>query len=194
MSAIARGETEAETVSARGFWQRRIFSFCGVVPLGVYVVWHLLNNIYAVQGAKAFDARLAQATSSPVYRPAIWLFVYVPFAIHAVIGLLITLRSKPNPLRQPRLRKRPVARGHHVGTLRRPERPAARGVALDPLRCRPAAALARSGLRPAKVTLPPRSDRACFLLSGRDRMPTFLRIEDRREVRPVRSAPEAYRW
>ncbi|MDQ6893041.1 MAG: hypothetical protein M3167_10220 [Acidobacteriota bacterium] len=91
-------------MSARGFWQRRIFSFCGVVPLGVYVVWHLVNNIYAVSGARAFDARLAQATSSPVYRPAIWLFVYLPFVIHAVIGLFITLRSKPNPLRQPRLR------------------------------------------------------------------------------------------
>jgi succinate dehydrogenase / fumarate reductase cytochrome b subunit len=100
MSAIAPEETGAETVSARGFWQRRIFSFCGVVPLGVYVVWHLANNIYAVSGAKAFDARLAHATSSPVYRPVIWLFVYVPFAIHAVIGLLITFRSKPNPVRQ----------------------------------------------------------------------------------------------
>jgi succinate dehydrogenase / fumarate reductase cytochrome b subunit len=104
MSEIAPGEAQAETVSLRGSWQRRIFSFCGVVPLGVYVVWHLLNNIYAVSGAKAFDARLVQATSSPVHRPVIWLFVYVPFAIHAVIGLLITIRAKPNPMRQFTLR------------------------------------------------------------------------------------------
>ena len=104
MSAIAREEPETRSAPARGFWMRRIFSFCGVVPLGVYVVWHLLNNIYAVGGAQAFDTRLAHATASPVYRPAIWLFVYLPFAIHAVIGLIITLRSRPNPFREPRFR------------------------------------------------------------------------------------------
>jgi succinate dehydrogenase cytochrome b subunit len=104
MSAIARGEAEPESAPPRGFWMRRIFSFCGVVPLGIYVVWHLLNNIYAFGGAHRFDTRLAQATGSPVYRPAIWLFVYLPFAIHAVIGLLITFRSMPNPFRQPRFR------------------------------------------------------------------------------------------
>ncbi len=120
MSANARKEAaELETTSARGFWQRRIFSFCGIVPLGVYVVWHLMNNIYALYGGKAFDARLAQATSSPVYRPAIWLFVYVPFAIHAMIGLLITFRSKPNPLREftPRNWKYVLQRVSAIGVL-----------------------------------------------------------------------------
>lgn len=104
MSAVAGEEPEAGVVSARGFWLRRIFSFCGIAPLGIYVVWHLLNNVYAFGGAGAFDARLAHATSSPVYRPAIWLFVYLPFAIHAVIGLIITFRSRPNPFREPRFR------------------------------------------------------------------------------------------
>jgi succinate dehydrogenase / fumarate reductase cytochrome b subunit len=89
---------------ARGFWARRIFSFCGIAPLAIYVVWHLGNNIFAAKGAAAFDARLAQATSSPVYRPAIWLFVYLPFAVHAVIGLLMTFRSRPNPLSHPTFR------------------------------------------------------------------------------------------
>ncbi|MEO8431315.1 MAG: hypothetical protein ABI592_07385 [Acidobacteriota bacterium] len=90
--------------SARGFWSRRIFSFLGIGPLAVYVVWHLLNNIYAIGGPAAFDARLAAATKSPVYRPAIWLFVYLPFAIHAAIGLVITFRSRPNVGRLPAFR------------------------------------------------------------------------------------------
>ncbi len=101
MSVIA-SETARETT--RAFWARRIFSFMGIGPLAVYVVWHLLNNIQAIHGAAAFDARLAEATGSPVYRPAIWLFVYVPFAVHAVVGLVITARSRPNVLRLPTLR------------------------------------------------------------------------------------------
>lgn len=104
---------------ARGFWARRIFSFCGIAPLAIYVVWHLCNNIFAAKGAPAFDARLAQATSSPVYRPAIWLFVYLPFAVHAVIGLLMTFRSRPNVFSLPRLRnwKYTLQRVSAIGVL-----------------------------------------------------------------------------
>ncbi|MFN2634061.1 MAG: hypothetical protein ABR610_11655 [Thermoanaerobaculia bacterium] len=90
--------------SARSFWARRIFSFCGIVPLAIYVVWHLFNNIYAINGRAAFDARLKEATGSPLYAPAIWLFVYLPFVIHAIVGLVITFKSRPNALAMPRFR------------------------------------------------------------------------------------------
>lgn len=102
MSAVG-SETPARP-SLAASRARRIFSLMGIGPLAVYVVWHLLNNIRAVDGAAAFDARLAEATGSPVYRPAIWLFVYLPFAVHAVIGLVITARSRPNVIRLPTFR------------------------------------------------------------------------------------------
>lgn len=95
----------AEVVgTTRAFWTRRIFSFCGIVPLALYVVWHLGNNIHALHGPAAFDTRLAEATRSPLYQPAILLFVYLPFVIHSAVGLLITARSRPNIAAMPRFR------------------------------------------------------------------------------------------
>lgn len=103
MSATAVARPEAVS-STRAFWAKRIFSFCGIVPLAIYVVWHLFNNVYSVNGRGAFDTRLHEATRSPLYQPAIWLFFYLPFAIHAIVGLVITFKSRPNPLNQPRFR------------------------------------------------------------------------------------------
>ncbi|MDQ2869152.1 MAG: hypothetical protein M3S32_00310 [Acidobacteriota bacterium] len=103
MSATAVEGVERVS-GARSFWARRIFSFCGIVPLAIYVVWHLFNNIYAINGRAAFDARLKQATGSPLYAAAIWLFVYLPFAIHAIVGLVITFKTRPNALSMPRFR------------------------------------------------------------------------------------------
>ncbi len=94
----------SSTAESRSFWARKIFSFCGIVPLAIYTFWHLANNVYAVRGPAAFDARLAEATRSPLYAPAIWLFVYLPFVIHAAVGLAITFRSKPNVIRLPAFR------------------------------------------------------------------------------------------
>jgi succinate dehydrogenase / fumarate reductase cytochrome b subunit len=73
----------------------------GVGPLGIYVVWHLSNNLYAVRGATAFDARLAEVTRSPLHQPIIWLFVYLPFVVHSLVGLLITWRGEGNVARLP---------------------------------------------------------------------------------------------
>lgn len=104
MSSHAAPAEAAETRGTTFFWARKLFSFFGIVPLALYTVWHLSNNIYAVKGAAAFDARLLEATRSPLYQPAIWLFVYLPFVFHAAVGLVITWKSSPNTARIPAFR------------------------------------------------------------------------------------------
>ena len=103
MSAHA-AELESSGTSLRHFWTKKLFSFFGIVPLALYTVWHLCNNIYAVRGPAAFDARLLEATRSPLYQPAIWLFVYLPFVFHAAVGLAVTWKGSPNVTRIPTFR------------------------------------------------------------------------------------------
>jgi succinate dehydrogenase / fumarate reductase, cytochrome b subunit len=122
MSATAAAHSDPSVPApggTRAFWRKKIFSFCGIVPLAIYTVWHLFNNVYAVSGPAAFDARLTEATRSPLYRPAIWLFVYLPFVIHAVVGLAITFQSRPNVVRLPTLRnwKYVLQRASAIGVL-----------------------------------------------------------------------------
>ena len=77
---------------------RRLFSLAGVVPLGLFVVVHLLANGAALSGDVAY-ARIAR----PLAFPLAVLVVYLPLAIHAVYGLLLVMRrehfGEPQPNR-----------------------------------------------------------------------------------------------
>ena len=80
----------------RPFYLRKLFSFLGVLPLGLYVVWHLWNNAYALSGAESFDRRLQEVVQAPFYRPLVILLVYLPLLYHAIYGTFISAKSRPN--------------------------------------------------------------------------------------------------
>lgn len=65
-------------------------SLCGVVPLGVFVVAHLLAMAQALRGSEAFAGALANPSR------ARWvvegLLIGVPLVVHAAIGLSLTRR------------------------------------------------------------------------------------------------------
>jgi succinate dehydrogenase / fumarate reductase cytochrome b subunit len=86
----------ADLSKFRPFYGRKLFSFLGLAPLGVYVVWHLWNNAFALAGPAAFDRRLEQVVGSPFYRPLVILLVYVPLLYHGLYGLAAAAKSRPN--------------------------------------------------------------------------------------------------
>jgi succinate dehydrogenase / fumarate reductase cytochrome b subunit len=88
----------------RSFWARKLFSFFGIAPITLYVLWHLSNNLYAVNGEAAFDGRLIQFEGNPLYRPLVILLVYLPLLFHALYGLVIGAKSRPNVLLRPAVR------------------------------------------------------------------------------------------
>ena len=121
MGAIERSRRSGNwpEPSLRPSWLRRLFSLVGVAPLGIYVVWHLYNNAFALQGPAAFNARLARVTGSPFYQPIVWLAVYVPFLFHALYGLKVTATARPNIRMMPTLRnwKYVLQRASAIGVL-----------------------------------------------------------------------------
>lgn len=76
----------------------KIHSLTGVVPVGYYMVQHLVLNSYSVAGPAKFNGVLAFFESIPNYVllalevVAIW----IPLIFHAVYGLFIYARAQPN--------------------------------------------------------------------------------------------------
>ena len=84
--------------------EKQIMSLLGVVPLGAYVVAHLWTNLYSLGGATAFDQRVAETRSSPVF---IFLEVFglgLPILLHAWLGLRIIVKARVNLKAYPTLR------------------------------------------------------------------------------------------
>jgi succinate dehydrogenase/fumarate reductase cytochrome b subunit (b558 family) len=74
---------------------RRLFSLTGVIPLGAFLVVHVVVNARAVRGEQAF-ARSAEALGRIPALPLIeLLFILLPLVLHAAVGLWLVASRQP---------------------------------------------------------------------------------------------------
>jgi succinate dehydrogenase/fumarate reductase cytochrome b subunit (b558 family) len=74
---------------------RRLLSLSGVVPLGAFLLVHLVVNAYAVRGSLAFADAVGAVQRIPALGLVEALFVFAPLALHALLGLWLILANKP---------------------------------------------------------------------------------------------------
>ncbi|OOE13819.1 succinate dehydrogenase cytochrome b558 subunit [Fictibacillus arsenicus] len=81
---------------SKDFVNRRIHSLLGVIPIGLFLVQHLVVNHFATKDADAFNAAAHFMENLP-FRIFLETFViYLPILFHAVYGLYITFQAKNN--------------------------------------------------------------------------------------------------
>ncbi len=86
------------------FAWRKLHSLFGVIPVGVFLLWHLFANSVALSGPQAYD-RLVETMRRIPYLPAVEAtFIYIPLTVHALYGLLATWRATNNLGAYPYLR------------------------------------------------------------------------------------------
>jgi succinate dehydrogenase / fumarate reductase cytochrome b subunit len=79
------------------FWIRRIHSLLGVIPLGVFLFGHMTTNAMAFFGQAEFDHKVELIHSLGPLLPFVEATViFVPLALHIMIGIFIALTSKSN--------------------------------------------------------------------------------------------------
>jgi succinate dehydrogenase / fumarate reductase, cytochrome b subunit len=85
------------------FAVRRLHSLTGIVPVGAFLVVHLITNVSILDGPETFQDRVAQIHDvGPVTLLLVeWLFILLPILFHGLIGLLIVTRGKRNILSYP---------------------------------------------------------------------------------------------
>jgi succinate dehydrogenase/fumarate reductase cytochrome b subunit (b558 family) len=74
---------------------RRLFSLTGVVPLGVFLVVHVVVNARAVRGEQAFAESADALARIPALPLVELLFVLLPLVVHAAIGLWLVASRQP---------------------------------------------------------------------------------------------------
>lgn len=80
----------------REFFNRRLHSLLGVVPVGLFLTNHLVVNHFATQGASAFNKAAAFMGSLP-FLPLLEIFlIFLPILYHAIYGIYISFQAKHN--------------------------------------------------------------------------------------------------
>ncbi|HEY2955908.1 MAG TPA: hypothetical protein VGK89_11740 [Candidatus Eisenbacteria bacterium] len=68
---------------------RRLHSFTGVLPLGVFLLQHLAVNAFALAGPESFRRAAAAIGGLPMLAAIELVGIALPLAVHTVIGVLI---------------------------------------------------------------------------------------------------------
>lgn len=78
------------------FLLRRLHSLSGIVPVGVYMVIHLLTNSTIVQSPGTFQLQVYTIHGLPMLPVIEWVFIFIPLLFHAIYGVLIIRGALPN--------------------------------------------------------------------------------------------------
>src|SRR5690625_5464843 len=80
----------------REFFYRRLHSLLGVVPIGIFLVQHLVINHFIVYGRESFDKAANFMGSLPFVLVLEIFVIYLPILFHAVLVVYIVFTTKNN--------------------------------------------------------------------------------------------------
>src|SRR5690625_6566982 len=89
----------------REFYYKRLHSLLGVIPIGIFLVQHLVVNHFAVYGEESFNKAANFMAGLPFVILLEIFIIYLPILYHAVLG-----RSEEHTSEL-------QSRGHHVCRL-----------------------------------------------------------------------------
>jgi succinate dehydrogenase / fumarate reductase cytochrome b subunit len=91
-------DTPSTSFMARNqFLLGRLHSLSGLIPVGAYMVVHLLTNASINDSAGKFQSAVYQIHSLGSALVIVeWVFIFIPLLFHAIYGLLIIRESQPN--------------------------------------------------------------------------------------------------
>jgi len=84
------------SVTETSFILRRLHSLTGIIPLGVFLLFHFFENSSVRRGGEAFNEAVVAIGKMPYLYAVEILGLLAPLVFHAVYGLFIRTPSRPN--------------------------------------------------------------------------------------------------
>jgi succinate dehydrogenase / fumarate reductase, cytochrome b subunit len=93
-----RVESSPPSFLARNdFLIRRLHSLSGLIPVGGYMIVHLLVNASVLESPNTFQKNVYQIHSLGALLPVVeWTFIFIPILFHAIVGVAIVAGGIPN--------------------------------------------------------------------------------------------------
>lgn len=97
-SAVAahRGVAPLRAGQGYSFILRRLHSLTGIVPIGAFLLEHLISNSESVHGVQAYNDQVKFLTSLPFVHVLEWVFIFIPLLYHGLYGVYIWYRGESN--------------------------------------------------------------------------------------------------
>ena len=87
---------ESELRPSIHFWLRRLHSLSGVVPIGFFLLEHMISNAFILLGPEAYNRQIEFLRSLPFVTFLEITFIALPILYHALYGFYIMFTGKSN--------------------------------------------------------------------------------------------------
>jgi succinate dehydrogenase / fumarate reductase cytochrome b subunit len=91
-----RGVQPLRAGEGNSFLWHKLHSLSGIVPIGAFLVEHIVSNFEIVNGPVAYAKQVLFLNSLPLVRVLEWGLIFIPLAFHALYGFAIIFRGRSN--------------------------------------------------------------------------------------------------
>jgi succinate dehydrogenase / fumarate reductase, cytochrome b subunit len=91
-----RGVQPLRAGEGNSFLWHKLHSLSGIVPIGAFLVEHIVSNFEIVNGPVAYAKQVLFLNSLPLVRVLEWVLIFIPLAFHALYGFAIIFRGRSN--------------------------------------------------------------------------------------------------
>src|SRR6201994_5105932 len=91
-----RGVQPLRAGEGHSFFWRKLHSLTGIVPIGAFLIEHIVSNFEALNGPLAYAQQVKFLNGLPLVRVLEWAFIFLPLAFHGLYGVYIALRGRDN--------------------------------------------------------------------------------------------------
>jgi succinate dehydrogenase / fumarate reductase cytochrome b subunit len=95
-TGLRRGLQPLRAGQGHSFFWRRIHSLSGIIPIGAFLVEHIVSNFETWNGPLAYAQQVKFLNALPLVRVLEWVFIFIPLAFHAIYGLVIAFKGRVN--------------------------------------------------------------------------------------------------
>ncbi len=75
------------------FFNRRLHSLLGIIPVGAFLLVHLTVNYMATRGPESFNSAAHFMESLPYLAVLEWVLIFLPLLYHAIYGLYVAFQA-----------------------------------------------------------------------------------------------------
>lgn len=95
-SSGIKGVQPLRAGQGHSFLWRKLHSLSGIVPIGAFLVEHIISNFETWNGPLAYAQQVKFLNALPLVRVLEWCFIFIPLAFHAIYGVYIAIRGRSN--------------------------------------------------------------------------------------------------
>jgi succinate dehydrogenase / fumarate reductase cytochrome b subunit len=93
---VRKGVQPLRAGEGHSYLLRRLHSLSGIVPIGAFLVEHIVSNFETWNGPVAYAKQVVFLNSLPMVRLLEWALIFLPLAYHAGYGVYIAIRGRSN--------------------------------------------------------------------------------------------------